>query len=113
METVRLNLRRLKSWSEQSRSRSLELLLVCLGLALTASCGNSGNTAPSTPQSKRIESSGGKKSAASNKAPEVDACALVTRSEADAIMGKLREDPKRATTLGGEKACSYLNSDGA
>ena len=45
--------------------------------------------------------------------PDVDGCSLVTRSEADAIMGQLREAPKPVTVLRNEKTCSYLNGDGA
>ena len=94
------------------RPKRLGLGLLCAVFLLTG-CSRS-ETAPSTRRSGATESTdGGTKSTASNKVPDVDACSLVTRSEAEAIMGQLREAQKPATTLRNEKACSYLNSDGA
>jgi hypothetical protein len=113
MNTISNDLRRLKSWFEKFRPRRLELSLLCLLLLFTSSCGGSGETTPSTPLSNGTSSSGGAKSTDNNKAPNVDACTLVTRSEADSIMGKLREEPKPVTALRDEKTCSYLNMDGA
>jgi hypothetical protein len=95
------------------RPQRLGLTLLC-AIFLLSGCSSSENTAPSTQRSGgTAESSSGTKSTDSNKVGDIDACALVTRAEADAIMGKLREAPKPATTLGKEKACGYLNSDGA
>lgn len=94
------------------KPKSLGLALAC-AIFLVTGCSTPENTTPSTQRSGGTESSGGTKSTSGNKVPDVDACSLVTRSEADAIMGKLREAPKPATTLRDEKACSYLNSDGA
>ena len=114
MNTTSNDLRRLKSWFEKFRPSRLELSLLCLLLLFTSSCGGSGETTPSTPLSNGTSSSGGvAKSTDNNKAPNVDACTLVTRPEADAIMGKLREAPKPVTSLRDEKTCSYLNEDGA
>jgi len=88
------------------------LALFCT-LTLLIACGGSENTTPSAQRSNGTESGSSVKPEDSKKVPDVDACSLVTRSEADAIMGKLREAPKPATTLRDEKACSYLNEEGA
>src|SRR5215212_6102487 len=83
---------------------------------LLAGCGGSGYTAPSTPRPGGSAESGGgatTKSTGGNKAPNVDGCSLVTRAEAGAIMGEIREAPKPVTSLRDEKTCSYLNNDGA
>ena len=89
---------------------------LCAAFLLTA-CGNSNSSNSSTTSSSstpQSSSSSTKSSGDSSKPPDVDGCSLVTRSEADSIMGKLREAPKPATTLGKEKACSYgPNEDGA
>src|SRR5438132_470808 len=94
------------------KPKRLGLALACAIFLLTG-CGSPENSTPSSQRSGGTQSNGGTKSSSGNKVPDVDACSLVTRSEADAIMGKLREAPKPATTLRDEKACSYLNSDGA
>lgn len=44
---------------------------------------------------------------------EVEACALVTRSEAAALLGGLREEPRPDTGLQGERECHYVNERGA
>jgi hypothetical protein len=91
--------------------------ILCVAFLLSA-CGNSGNSnSPSNTNSTAKSSSASRSSSdssSSSKTPNIDACSLVTRVEADAIMGKLREAPKPATTVGKEKACSYgPNEDGA
>jgi len=43
----------------------------------------------------------------------VDACALVTKAEAEKILGELREAPKPETGIQQEKECNYTNKDGA
>jgi hypothetical protein len=87
------------------------VLLSCL-LSLTFSCGGSesaatrsGNESGTTGKSSGIGSS--------TKAPDVDACSLVSRADTEAIMGKLKEAPKPVTAVADEKTCSYMNTNGA
>jgi hypothetical protein len=95
--------------------RKILPVMLCATFLLTA-CGNADNSNSSTARSTGTTQSGSssKSSSDTSKPPNIDACSLVTRDEADAIMGKLREAPKPATTVGKEKACSYgQNTDGA
>jgi hypothetical protein len=89
--------------------------ILCAAFLLSA-CGPSGNSnsPPSSSGTAKSTVTGKSSGDGSSKPPNIDACSLVTRDEADAIMGKLREAPKPATTVGKEKACSYgPNTDGA
>ncbi len=97
------------------RARNISFLILC-ALLLLSSCGGSGSDSSSekgnnakTDKSSAASSAG---ATGESKVPDVNACTLVTRNEADTIMGKLREAPKPVTSLRDEKTCSYLNEDG-
>jgi len=97
------------------RARNILFLILC-AMLLLSSCSGSG----SDNSSQKGNNAGTDKSSIASstsapgesKVPDVDACTLVTRNEADTIMGKLREAPKPVTSLRNEKTCSYLNEDG-
>jgi len=43
--------------------------------------------------------------------PDVDPCALVTRAEAEAVMGQLREEPRPGGTAADGTACAYIGTN--
>ena len=89
----------------------LVLLLSCLLLS-TLSCGGTGGAATKSGNESGTTSKGGS-GTAGTKAPDVDACSLVSRADAEAILGKLKETPKPVTSAADEKTCSYMNMNGA
>jgi hypothetical protein len=86
--------------------------LISALLISTLACGSTQSTS-SEPDGDGSSASKNSGATSGSKAPDVDACSLVTRADAEAIMGKLREAPKRAVAVADEKTCSYLNIDGA
>ena len=94
----------------KSISRYSFAFLICALLFSTLSCGGSESASGG---SGSVGTSKGGQTSASSKPPDVDACSLVTRADAEAIMGKLREAPKPTVAVADEKTCSYLNMNGA
>ena len=89
------------------------LLFAFALLSSTAlSCGGSESAAPGPSDQSNVAGKGGAKTAGT-KAPDVDACSLLSRADAEAIMGKLKEAPKPVTSAADEKTCSYMNMSGA
>ncbi|HEY9843613.1 MAG: hypothetical protein ACAI44_27240 [Candidatus Sericytochromatia bacterium] len=96
-------------------ARSLRLGLLVLLCAGLSACPGTGSPASSNgPGSNTPGSNSPGASGVSSKAPNVDACMLITRAEAESYMGELREAPKPGLALQDEKVCSYgPNIDGA
>lgn len=87
--------------------------MLCVLLLAALSCGGSESTTNGSGSGGQSGAGKGGPTSAGSKAPDVDACALVTRADAEAIMGKLREAPKPTVAVADEKTCSYLNMNGA
>ena len=97
------------------RARNISFLILCALLSLSSCSGSGSDSSSEKGNDAKTDKSGAASSASAtgeSKVPDVDACKLVTRNEADTIMGKLREAPKPVTSLRDEKTCSYLNEDG-
>ncbi|MEZ0374911.1 MAG: hypothetical protein ACAI44_37845 [Candidatus Sericytochromatia bacterium] len=97
-------------------ARSLRLgLMVFLCVGLSACPGTGSPAGSNAPGQNSPNSNGpGSNSPGSQAAPNVDACTLITRTEAESLMGELREAPKPGLALRDEKVCSYgPNIDGA
>jgi hypothetical protein len=102
-----------KRVSKKNLIRASLVLMLAVLLLSTLSCGGA--------ESEASKSSGGDSGSASksggttggSKPPDVDACSLITRKDAEAIMGELREAPKPTVAVADEKTCSYLNMKGA
>lgn len=88
--------------------------ILCAICLLTTSCGTSGHNSSSENRATATNSAKSKPSESrNNKVPDVDGCALVTKDEAEAIIGKFRESPKPGTSLQGEKTCNYRGENGS
>lgn len=104
----------LRNGSNKAGFISLLPLILCAALLLTTSCGASGNN--SSTENRATGTNSAKRAtpaSRNNKVPDVDGCALVTKDEAEAIIGKFREDPKPVTALEGEKTCNYRGENGS
>jgi hypothetical protein len=112
MRRLRFNAPSADSRFERNVLRACAIfLLFCLLLSFISCSAPESTATKSGNGSGATGKSGG--SAAGTKAPDVDACSLVSRADAEAIMGKLKEAPKPVTSVADEKTCSYMNMNGA
>ena len=84
----------------RARSLAAQALLVLMLAALLAACGSSAKAQTAT----------GGGSGAGGAAAPIDACALVTRAEAEALLGVPVGEPQPQTVPGLATTCSYLAS---
>lgn len=104
----------LRSHLAEAKLYGLLYAILCAICLLTISCGTSGNNSSSENRAGATNSAKSATPASrGNKAPDVEGCSVVTKDEAEAIIGKLKEAPKPVTSLQGEKTCTYRGDDGS
>ena len=87
----------------RARSLAPQALLVLVLAALLAACGASA-------KAQTAQGSGGGASSVGAAGDSIDACALVTRTEAAALLGVPVGEAHPKTVPGGVTTCSYLSS---
>ena len=85
----------------RARSLAAQALLVLMLAALLAACGSSA----------KAQTAKGGGSGAGGAAAPLDACALVTKAEVEALLGAPVDEPQLKTVPGVATTCSYLTSD--